>query len=387
MIHHIRAEYLNRKGLLAQIGYLTLVLLLAAACAVPVACTGSAPQPTPTPVRPTPTFTPAPTATPTVAPTETRADDLSSAEAATLDSLEQVNDYPLYAMRYQGDYGRRLTTTKDAGPGAPAWACSLFAALGDADGMLYGRNFDWEYSPALLLRVATDPPDGYASVSMVDIAYLGFGGTRATQVLDLPLAERRALLYAPSWPFDGMNEHGLVVGMAAVPASAMPYDASKETIGSLRVIREMLDHARTVDEAVAILQRYNVEWGGGPPVHYLIADVSGRAVLVEFYQGEMVLLPNEAPWHLATNHLRAAADETGPSGCWRYDQLQRRLTETKGRLTTSEAMSLLAGVAQGSTQWSVVYEMSTGQVHVVMGRQYEDVHTFRMSPWYYNRTR
>ena len=36
--------------------------------------------------------------------------------------------------------------------------------------MVYGRNFDWQYSPALLLF--TNPPDGYASVSMVDIEYL-----------------------------------------------------------------------------------------------------------------------------------------------------------------------------------------------------------------------
>ena len=37
--------------------------------------------------------------------------------------------------------------------------------------MFYGRNFDWEFSPALLLF--TDPPDGYASVSMVDLTFLG----------------------------------------------------------------------------------------------------------------------------------------------------------------------------------------------------------------------
>jgi len=67
------------------------------------------------------------------------------------------------------------------------------------------------------------------------------------------------------------------------------------------VIRKMLDQAGDVDEAVAILQSYNIEWGSGPPLHYLIADRSGRAVLAEFYQGELYLLPNDQPWHLATN--------------------------------------------------------------------------------------
>jgi hypothetical protein len=243
--------------------------------------------------------------------------------------------------------------------------------------MLYGRNFDWQYSPAVLLF--TDPPDGYASVSMVDIAYLGFGRGKVDTLTDLPLIERRALLDTPFMPFDGMNEHGLVVGMAAVPGGEMPQDRDKETTDSLMVIRKMLDQAHDVDEALAILQSYNIEWGGGPPLHYLIADSSGRSVLVEFYAGEMVILPNETPWHLATNHLRAIANETGPSGCWRYDRIYQRLTETGGQLTMQEAIDLLAEVSQGETQWSVVYGMSSGHVNVTMGRQYDSLHTFHLS--------
>lgn len=303
---------------------------------------------------------------PTAAPTE---------EIATLDSLEMVDDYPLYTMRYHGAYSQRASSAD--GVANPAWACSLFAALGDADNLLYGRNFDWEYSPALLLF--TDPPDGYASVSMVDIAYLGFGGDKATALLNLPLAERRSLLDAPFLPFDGMNERGLVVGMAAVPQGQMQPDPDKETIDSLMVIREMLDHAANVDEAVAILQSYNVDFGSGPPIHYLIADRSGRSALVEFYQGEMVVISNEADYHLATNFLRASAGESAEGECWRYDLLNQQLAETEGRMTTQDAVDLLAEASQESTQWSVVYEMNTGNVNVAMGREYDDVHTLRLS--------
>jgi uncharacterized protein YceK len=302
-------------------------------------------------------------------------------EAATLGSLEQVDDYPLYTMRYYGAYSQRVSsaeavrwTVSTASP--PAWACSLFAALGDADHKLYGRNFDWEYSPALLLF--TDPPDGYASVSMVDIAYFGFDGARAGTLLDLPLDERRSLLDAPFSPFDGMNEHGLVVGMAAVPSGQMRPDSDKETIGSLRVIREILDHARDVDEAVAILSSYNVDTEGGPPVHYLIADLSGRSALIEFYQGEMVVIPNETDWHVATNFLRASAGASAEGECWRYDRINQRLAEAQGQITTQEAIDLLADVSQESTQWSVVYGMNSGDVNVAMGQEYDDVHTLHL---------
>jgi choloylglycine hydrolase len=255
-----------------------------------------------------------------------------------------------------------------------AWGCSLFAALGDEHNMLYGRNFDWEYSPALLLF--TDEPGAMASVAMVDIAYLGFEGARAETLMELPLSELEVLLDAPFLPFDGMNEDGLTIGMAAVPAGNMPIDPEKETIGSLRVIREILDYASYVDDALEILRRYNIDMQGGPPLHYLIADRSGDSVLVEFYEGEMVVIPNEAPWHQATNFLRTSAGDSSDGICWRHDAISERLAQANGQVSVEGAFDLLESVSQPGTQWSVVYEMDDYQVNVVMGRQYDRVHTF-----------
>jgi hypothetical protein len=301
--------------------------------------------------------------------------------AKTLASLKQVNDYPLYTMRYYGEYASprtsMLPSTEKAGQ-TPAWACSLFTVLLDEEHLLYGRNFDWEFSPALL--VFTDPPDGYASVAMVDIAYLGFSGETVFNLTGLPLEELEGLLRAPSIPFDGMNEHGLAIGMAAVDPGDMQADPSRKTIGSLGIIREILDHARDVDEAVNIIKTYNIDFEGGPPVHYLIADAKGKAVLVEFYQGEMHVFENEQPWHSATNFLRSSVED--PEGqCWRYDRLDARLNEEQGLLDASAAMDLLAEVSQDMTQWSVVYQMARGEVSVAMGRDYANVQTFQVSDY------
>ncbi len=202
-----------------------------------------------------------PAQAPTQAPQATLPAGLTQAEFDTLNSLEQIGPFPLYTMQFYGDYetitaagGAALAAQKPA----PAWACSLFAALHDPESRLFGRNFDWEFSPALLLF--TNPSDGYASVSMVDIAYLGYDGGLANSVKDLPLIEQIGLLAAPRLPFDGLNEAGLAVGMAAVPAGGVRPDPKKQTIGSLLVIREMLDHARDVAEAVDILESYNIEY-------------------------------------------------------------------------------------------------------------------------------
>jgi hypothetical protein len=305
---------------------------------------------------------------------------LSSDEVATLNSLERVDKYPLYIMHYQGAYSPEVGNLPITDPGA-AWACSLFTALGDKENELFGRNFDWQYSPAVLLF--TDPPDGYASVSMVDLTYLGFDDGMVN-IAELPLAKRQALLQAPYLPFDGMNAYGLAIAMAAVPESKMPQDANKPSIGSLAVMREVLDHARTVDEAVSIFGKYNINWDGGTALHYLIADSGGeehqsaKAVLVEFYNGEMVIIPNDTPWHLATNHLRVTSQ--GDGGCDRYAKMYQRISGGDGMIALPDAMQLLADVSQPGaypTQWSVIYDISTGGIEVVMGRAYEQPYTFQ----------
>ncbi len=305
----------------------------------------------------------------------------------TLASVRQIDDYPLYTMHYYGDYAQNiaviesLTARSVAPPTAaarPAWGCSLFAAFTDPEHALYGRNFDWTYSPAVLLY--TDPPDGYASVSMVDIAYLGFASPiAARRITDLPLIERAGLLYAPLLPFDGMNEHGLAIGMAAVDDTAMPYDPARETIGSLSVMREVLDHARTVDEAVAIFEQYNIDMEGGPTIHYLIADMTGRSVLIEFLDGAMIVQPNAQTWDMATNFIRATAPDAPESMCWRYSTISALMSEQSGQLTPEDALALLSHVAQDGTQWSIVYGMATGEIRVVMNRAYTQSHTLYFS--------
>jgi hypothetical protein len=325
--------------------------------------------------------TPAPLPTPTLRPGDPV---LSDDEIATLNSLEQLDDFPLYTLHYIGTYPQPVLTSTNLRQAETAdlvnpndcqaiWGCSLFAALGDPANRLYGRNFDWRFSPAVLLF--TDPPDGYASVSMVDIEYLGFTGSRAKDLLNLTLDERRALLDAPALPFDGMNERGLVVGMAAVPPGGMRQDPNKKTIDELAVMREILDHAGTIDEAVNILASYNIDMGN-VPLHYLVASAAGNSALVEFYQGKMVVYRNEAPWQLATNFLVASTGGRTQGQCPRFDHISQRLQETGGQLTIQEALSLLSDVsqyspqAQSNTQWSVVYNMTGGDVNIIMGRKY-----------------
>ncbi|MGC5019113.1 linear amide C-N hydrolase [Micromonospora sp. DT47] len=270
----------------------------------------------------------------------------------TLTSLRRVDDLPLYEMTYVGAYDPTLGT--DARPQASPFGCSLFAASGDPARPLFARNFDWDANPAMVLR--TDPPDGYATVSLVDLSYLGVGPD--------PTGDRR-LLNAPLLPFDGMNERGLAVGLAADDGATAKPVPGRPTVGSVRILRLVLDRAATVDEAVAIFGRYNLDFDGGPPLHYLLADAGGRSAVVEFVDGVMRVRRGEGRWQALTNVPVVGVPEEKLRDDHRYGVLAAELERAGAVLDAPAALALLDRVRQGHTRWSVTYGLRTGEVRLV----------------------
>ncbi len=290
-----------------------------------------------------------------------------------LSGFRKVDDYPLYVVHYSGDYGfsEYLATGETPLMGyIHRPGCTVFTATGGGE-TLMGRNFDFPGNPALLLY--TDPPDGYASVSMVDLGYFGYS------LGDLPQGgDLGSLLAAPYLPFDGMNEKGLVVGMAAVPEAQAPVAGGKMTIGEIQVIRLLLDYAEDVDEALTLLEGYNVEMTT-PPIHYMVADRSGESVVVEYIRGEMHVLREETPYQVMTNYILQGARTGQYAPCLRYRAVHEGLGDHNGVVSAREAMDLLSEASQSSTIWSIVYDASTGEISVAMGRRYKRAHTFSLS--------
>ena len=272
-------------------------------------------------------------------------------------SLRQLDDHPLWTMRYEGDYDRMKNVSQPT-PATP-FGCSLFAT-NDANDPLFARNFDWDPAPAMLLF--TDPADGYASVSMVDLSYLG--------VTD-PSAEPEKLTDAPLLPFDGMNEKGLAIGLAAVDDAQPGSRPDRPTVGSVRIIRLVLDKAATVEEAKQVFEDHNIDFDGGPPLHYLVADATGRSAAIEFVDGKVVALPTQA----AVNFTLSGTDDATRAADSRYRTATEGLSPG---MDWRAAMDLLGEVRQGHTQWSVVYGLKTGEVHVATDKKFDRVHDFTL---------
>jgi len=178
----------------------------------------------------------------------------------------------------------------------------------------------------------------------------------------------------------GMNERGVAVsGMSADGMTAIP-DPRRPLLGYPHLLRVVLDHAATVGEAVELIGRYTWSHAGGG--HLMLADASGASAVVEFLGDRVAVVRGAAGWQVATNtglsgrtiaELRAA--------CGRFDRAWTRLTAAAGVVSAGEAMALLAEIAMDGTlvtASSSVLDLTSRELHLVVGRRWDEVHRFAL---------
>lgn len=316
-------------------------------------------------------------------------------ELRTLFSLEKIDDYGAYQMTYYGDYGfdeflevgassdkdiekfvtKRLLKGIPIDLGITGDGCTAFVTRNEKGEVIYGRNFDFLYAPSLQLY--TEPKNGYKSVSTVNLSFAGYS---EDFLPDGSLFDKFLTLAAPFLPFDGMNEKGVAIALLAIPEAEPPYDSDKITLNTTTAIRLVLDQAATVEEAVQLLRNYNIYFSGDIKCHYLIADASGHSVIVEFYDKELQVVEAGADYQIASNFVAYNGLNIGEgfTEFERYDAVEKELLDNNGVLNESDAIALLAkvGVRNGEVdklQWSVVYNLTTGDVRLFIHRDMDHI--------------
>ena len=317
---------------------------------------------------------------------------------ASVRKLTNNKDYNLYTLDYSAPYkldeilGAGASTTasfsdlavKTLLPGIPFHAetvelgCSCcFAA--DAEGnYMMGRNFDLEDTSAVLIH--TKPKDGYESIGFADPGFTGINDVSS-------LAGRVAGLMLPYTTLDGMNEKGFACCMLWLDDKPTRQSTGKTPITTTVAMRLLLDRAANVDEAIAILRSYDMCSVSGGDYHFLLTDMSGRSVVVEWPEpsDEMVIVENveevtnffltEVPEGVAVGH-----------GQERYEAI-RKIIEDNDRVMNVDTMldalesaqQTIATDISGVTQWSNVYELNKGLVHTVFRRDWDHVYDFSFS--------
>lgn len=303
------------------------------------------------------------------------------------------------AVRYDGDYGfdrflsgggassdqevvsfltEDLLSGTDVDFRGNVFGCSTVAAQTSDGKSLFGRNFDWNHCEAL--AVAAYPENGYASISTVNMDFIsqGAGGGIAGMALKMDEVRVLAALYAP---LDGMNEKGLAVSVNMIQDSdSIEQDTEKPDITTTTAIRLLLDKAASVEEALKLLQQYDLHASMGMMVHIALADTTGRSVAVEYVDNEIVVTETS----VLTNFYLAEGEKNGigtKQSHTRYDILIKRL-EDSGTMDEDEVRDALSSVSKGnfgefeSTEWSVVFNQTDGRATYYHRENYGQGYTF-----------
>lgn len=328
-------------------------------------------------------------------------------ELETLGTLEKVNDYPFYTMTYKGDYGfddflnegakndseligfiaKKLLKGLDIDLNIDVPACTTFYAKDADDDYIVGRNFDFTYAPSAFVK--TKPDNGYASISMVNLSYLGY---KEGKLPEPKTTSSLLTLAVPYIPMDGVNECGVVISIMAIPEKMLGKDTGKVTLNTTTAVRLVLDKAASVDEALDLLRDYDIYFSGGLSCHYLIGDSSGKSVVVEWVDGDMKVTPIDKSYQVCTNYILYNDLKIG-RGFERFKIATDKLESCNGVISEEDAMKLLkdadsdANPAKenvpdekvSTTQWSVVYNIEDKEADIAINKDFDHIYTYGLN--------
>ena len=319
---------------------------------------------------------------------------------AAAGSITKIDD-GIYTMEYEGDYG--LDKYLEQGGGATSGemaeylaeflsnglykpekdgikdthGCSTMFGRTADDTYLFGRNYDWQQK-GLTMVMHTKPKNGYESVSTTALEFLGFGEDWRPEGMTNQIMALAGIYI----PMDGINEKGVAIADLMAGDREETHQATdRADITTTVGIRLVLDHACSVDDAVEILKKYDMNSDIGTAHHYAISDRSGRSIVVEYIDGEMAV--TETP--IVTNHYLSPGCKNGigsGQSKQRFEILRKALHENDGNFSKDFVRDSLRAVSQGAmgdeyeiTRWSCVYDLENGSADYYFGEDYSRVYT------------
>ncbi len=309
----------------------------------------------------------------------------SELKKKTLDSLSKISD-KIYMMDCYTDYmvDEYLTEgitdveqfdiwmTENLTDGVPTgdipdMGCSSFVTVSPEGDHLFARNYDMaKDGDSLIIR--TYPEDGYSSIGIVDLSHVNLGKYGKYDIED---ESSRSLLFAAPWCIcDAVNEKGFGASLLSLSNQHKVNDSGKPDLLLYSVMRVVIDKCATVDEAVKLLEEYDIYSPGHHTYHVFMTDTSGRAVTVEWTdEGEMTVIEDTAVTNFFLYPGRSTLDPDQ-----RYTKIHRSIDEAE-TLTSAEAMEILSSVSR-DTQWSAIYDLESFSVDICFNMDFDKTHSY-----------
>lgn len=259
------------------------------------------------------------------------------------------------------------------------YGCSSYCAISEDDTVFFGRNFDND--PRLIgdyMIVHTTPRKGYESFSTISLGFLG-----VKDASDPVGDDTSPLLMAPYVPLDGINSKGVAIAILQLNTPPVEADTDKELdLTPTTIIRNVLDNAADLDEALEIFRDCNF-YTEGYAYHFMIADADGNCAIVEYVDDEMVVVPMEdnylacANVHVSREGRKFYRVKDGNESDTRVNAIVKGLEDTGFELDAASAMEALAKAHVYTNRWSIVYNLTDGEMRMVINRNLDQVYEFK----------
>ena len=257
-----------------------------------------------------------------------------------------------------------------------AFGCSTIAVKSE-NGYLYGRNFDWNKCDALI--VESHSADAYASISTVNMDFIKSGAGPLLKILP----DDKLSLVALYAPLDGMNEKGLFISVNMIQDSAViDQNTDKDDITTTTAVRLLLNKASNVDEAVRLLESYDMHASFGMMVHFMIADAEGNSVVCEYIDNALVV--TETP--VVTNFYLTEGEKYGIGTEQSHDRYEKLMAiyDAKTTFEESDVAGALDSVSKHnygsgeSTEWSIVFNSDTCEALYFHREDYDKAYRIKL---------
>lgn len=256
------------------------------------------------------------------------------------------------------------------------FGCSTLVVKGSDGGYCMGRNYDWQGDKSNTMIIHTKPENGYESYSTCWLDFLGFGKDWKSEGMQ----NQYMALAAIYVPMDGMNEKGLCVAdLICGDVMVETHQTAKEAdLTTTSAIRLLLDKAADVDEAIALLEQYNMHSSVGMAHHFAIADANGKSVVVEYVNNEMIVTETS----VVTNHYLSEGEMFGMGNAEshnRYEKLMQMYENAENGMTAEEMKNAMKAVSyENITQWSIVYNIEECALDFYWQRGFDAAYHFEM---------
>ena len=263
-------------------------------------------------------------------------------------------------------------------PAGAEYGCSALTVRTPENGVLMGRNFDFSSANGIILH--TVPKRGYETITTFNSNFFGFGEGWVPEGSSNQFMVLSGLFFA----LDGINEKGLAIAdLMAGDEAETHQDTGKPALTTTSAICYMLKNAATVDEALELLRGIDMHSDIGAAHHYAIADASGKSVVVEYVDNEMVVVDSPA----VANHYLCEAKLNVGLAEWdhRYEQLCRRYDEAGGIMDKEQVAAAIASVSQPTkegflgTAWTVLMDLTNRKVTYWSRRHFENPFHFEIT--------